>query len=295
MSARPFALGGQHGWAHDEGHTAGTFHTYDRFDLGFLGPRRAHVFLPRPSPELPERLPVVYMHDGDTAFWRGGIAHATWDVAGTLSALGRAVEPLIVVALHPVQRDLEYTHVDWAAGRRPYGELPRYAAWLAERVKPWIDAHYPTDPDRSAIVGSSHGGLASFFAATRHPAQFRWAGCLSPSFFSGIDPLSSGDKTARLLLGAPLLSEVDGLLFDEAIRPKIWICWGTRRDGGDHNAIVEALAGARGQEMAHILRQRYGYVPGRDLWVVEDKGAGHDEDAWRRRFGDMVRTFFPRR
>jgi pimeloyl-ACP methyl ester carboxylesterase len=290
MDATPFHRGGQQGWAHDEGHRAGVFHTYDRFDLGFLGPRRIHVFHPRQE----GRFATLFVHDGDTAFWPGGPAHATWDIAGTLSARHGQVEPLVVVALHPVERDLEYTHVDWSGGRFPHGQLPRYAAWLAQRVKPWVDAHYPTDPERSAVVGSSHGGLASFWAATRHPEAFRWAGCLSPSFFSGLDPLVAGQPTSRALVEAPLVSEVEELLEDPGRRPKLWICWGTRRDGGPHNAVVEALATARGREMVALLQRRFGYVDGLDLWWKEDEGAGHDEHAWRRRFGEMVQTFFRR-
>ena len=285
MSARSFHRDGQRGWAHDEGHAAGTFETYDALDLGYLGPRKVHVFLPR---HRAARCPVVYMHDGDTAFWPGGVARGTWDVAGTLSALQGRVEPLIVVAVHPLRRDFEYTHIDWRGGREPWGDLPRYARWLAERVKPWIDAQYPTDPGRASVVGSSHGGLASFWTATRHPGAFGAAGCLSPSFFSGLDDLGTGDSREVTLASSSLVADVAPLLRDPARRPRLWICWGTRRDGGAHNAIVEALAARRGREMVDLLRDGFGYQEGRELWVREDRGAGHDEPAWRRRFGELA-------
>lgn len=290
MHTRAIRRGGQSGWAHDEGHRAGAFHTYDRFDLGYLGPRKVHVFVPR---EYERPLASVYLNDGNTGFWPGGVANATWDVAGTLSALHGRVEPMIVVALHPVQRDREYTHVDWRNGREPWGDLPQYATWLAERVKPWIDANYPTDPDRATVAGSSHGGLASFWAATRHPRAFRAAGCLSPSFFSGLDDLGTGRVGPVALVDAPLVADVLATLRDPALRPRLWICWGTRRDGGHHNAIVEALAARRGREMADLLRADFGYRDGRDLWVTEDEGAGHDEHAWRRRFGAFALALFP--
>lgn len=289
MPATPFERGGQRGWRHDEGHPAGVFETYDRFDLGFLGPRKVHVLVP-PGPGP---FATVVLHDGDTAFWPGGVANDTWDVAGTLSALRERVEPLLVVAIHPVRRDLEYTHADWLDGE-PWGELPRYAAWLASQVKPWIDAHYPTDPARSAIVGSSHGGLASFWAATRHPRVFQAAGCLSPSFFTGLDDLRSGATAPVPLAASALVAPVARLLEDPRERPRLWLDWGTERGGGRHNAIVEHLATLRGREMASLLRE-LGYRDGEDLFVVEDDGAGHDERAWRRRFGWLVRALFPAR
>jgi pimeloyl-ACP methyl ester carboxylesterase len=288
LGATPFELGGQRGWRHDEGHASGVFHTYDRFDLGFLGPRKVHVLVPRITGR---RFPTWYLHDGDTAFWRGGVAHDTWDVAGTLSALRAEVEPAVVVALHPLRRDWEYTHADWAP-ERPWGGLPEYSRWLAEVVKPWVDRHYPTDPSRAAVAGSSHGGLASFWAATRHPEAFRAAGCLSSSFFTGLDDLRRARSAPVPLTESDLVAPVLQLLADPARRPRLWMCWGLERRGGEHNAVVEHLATLRGRELAELL-VRLGYRRGSDLWVAEDPGAGHDERAWRRRFGDVARALFP--
>ena len=291
MSAHPIVRNGQRGWRHDEGHSAGVFETFDRLELGGAPPRKVHVLVPR---RIDRPLRTLLLHDGDTAFWRGGVAHATWDVAGTLSALGDAVEPALVVAVHPLRRDHEYTHTSWGPGRA-HGGLPTYAAWLAEALVPWVDATWPTARGAGAVVGSSHGGLASFWAATRHPHVFRSAGCLSPSFFTGLDDLDANALGDRSLAGSELVAPVAGLLADGGSRPRIWICWGTARDGGQHNEVVERLAAIRGREMAALLRDRFGYVDGLDLWEVEDEGAGHDEHAWRRRFGWMVRALFPAR
>lgn len=288
----PFQFGTDRGWAHDEGHPGGTFHTFDALDLGFLGARKVHVFVPRTGPPA-TGYPVVYVHDGDTAFWPDGFARRTWDVAGVLSAL--RAPPRMVVALHPLDRDWEYTHDDWAPGR-PYGGLPEYAAWLAERVKPWVDRHYPTDRRAvaTAVLGSSHGGLASFWAATRHPASFGHAACLSPSFFTGMDDLRTARSGPAALLHSPLVADVSTVLRDPGLRPNLWIDWGTRRDGGDHNRIVEHLAAVRGREMSVVLRDAFGYVEGVDLHTVEHLGAGHDEDAWRVRFGWWILRAAPK-
>ena len=87
---------------------------------------------------------------------------------------------------------------------------------------------------------------------------------------------------------------MSGLLSDPRRRPRLWLCWGLRRDGGEHNAIVEALATLRGREMAALLVE-LGYREGVDLWAVEERDAGHEESAWRRRFGLMMARMFPLR
>jgi hypothetical protein len=286
----PIEREGQAGWAHDEGHPAGYFHTWDALDLGAaFGPRRVHVFLPRDL-DPNRRYPTIYVHDGDTAFFPGGVAGKSWDIAGTLSK--RPVPPCIVVAIHPVDRNAEYTHVDWHHGTAPYGRVAEHTADLADRFKAFIDRNYPTDPSpqATAIVGSSHGGLAAFYAATRRPDAFGFAGCLSPSFFSGLDSLRHGVGRASLA-SAPLVTEVASVLADPARRPRVWIDWGERRDGGEHNSVVEALAAHRGAEMASLLSMSFDYVEGRDLFVHSDPIGGHDEDAWAWRFGLVAAVF----
>ncbi len=301
MTARSIRVGGQKAFAHDEGHAAGTFHTYDHLDVGGpLAPRKVHVFLPR-GQRGPR--PVVYMHDGNTAFWPGGVAHASWNVG---NAVARAGGDVIVVAVHPHDRNAEYTHVDWSGGRRPWGKLPDYARYLAEHLVPFIDEHYDTmaSVDGRAVVGSSHGGLASFYAATRHPTTFGFAGCMSPSFFSGIEPPPYGPGETPLRDASIVADVWDDVLVDVAARPRLWMCWGLRRDGGDHNSVVEHLATKRGREMATLM-QGIGYdhhaiadgeTPRADatMWTRSDRKGGHDEASWGARLPQVLSAFLRR-
>lgn len=304
MRPHAFELGGQRGWFHDEGHPAGVFHTFDRLDVGRgFGPRKVHVLVPRSHGSTDRRYPVMYLHDGDTTFWPGGVAGGNWDVAGTLSRLGREI---IVVAVHPVERDREYTHVDWAEGRRPWGRLPEHADYFADDVAGWVNAAYRTDPDprRTAVVGSSHGGLAAFWTATRRPEVFGLAGCFSPSFFSGLDRLALPLRVQGSLERSELVAGARDVLRDPARRPRIWLCWGGERAGGEHNEVVEALAERRAVEMAGLLRS-WGYThhgsrgagdpSDAELITVGVPHHGHDEGAWRERFGWMVESFYPER
>jgi hypothetical protein len=290
--ATPFSLGGQDGWSHDEGHPAGSFHTYDHLDVSQLFPPRAvHVLVPR-GPAPPGGFPSLYLHDGDTAFWPGGAFGKTWDVAGVLSALHGAIAPRVVVAVHPLDRNLEYTHADWSGGRRSWGGLAAHTDYLADGIAGFVQAHYPVSPRRehTAVAGSSHGGLAAFWAATRRPDRFGAAGCFSPSFFTGLDDLVPEGSRPVALRTAPLVTGAEAVLADPGRRPRLWMCWGLRRTGGEHNAVVEHLATLRGREMRDLLIHDFGYRaapwPDRaELTWAEVAEHGHDEAAWHEQLG----------
>lgn len=302
MQTTQVTIAGQSAWAFDQGHAAGTFYTFDALDpSGAYEPHKVHVLAPRGWQSADRTWPLVVMFDGDTAFWPGGVGGKTWDVAGTLSR--NRLPEAFVVAVVPTERDRQYTHVDWFDGRRPFGGLAEKAAWLANVLVPFLQQAFPLidDPRARVVVGSSHGALAAFWTATRHPTVFGNAGCLSPSFFSGLDSFHTG-ATRAPLAQAPLVADVRPLLAGQAgPRPRLWIDWGMKRDGGEHNAITEAWAARRGSEMIDLLAHQLGYReqpfdagtvpdPASELFTHVDFIGGHDEDAWRYRFGLLMRA-----
>jgi len=72
--ASRFERDGQQAWFHDEGDSFGFFHTYDAFSA-CGGKRKIHVLLPRDYEASKDQYPVIYMNDGNTSFWRGGIGN----------------------------------------------------------------------------------------------------------------------------------------------------------------------------------------------------------------------------
>ena len=292
----PFELGGQQAWSHDGGSPAGWFHTFDDLDVGGANttPHAVHVLLPRSYDACADGYPVVYMNDGDSSFWPGGSANKTWDVPGGLAGLyaDEMLEPVIVVAIEPNDRNYEYSHTPWTGGLGAdecCGVL-EYADWLADDVRTFVDAHYSTrpNPEDTVIVGSSRGGLAACVVANLRPDAFGRAACMSPSFWLGLDPVFGGDFTGGPLLGSELLELLDDTLADSAVRPRLWIDWGLVRTGGFHNEVIEEAATQRGIEMVELLQTHYGYGVGRELHWVEDPMGEHDEDTWGRRFPDML-------
>lgn len=289
-------IDGQKYRAYDEGHAYGTFHTYDALKAcADARVRRVHVLLPRNYAQSTQRYPVVYMNDAFTAFFvnQHNPVGRTWDVAGTLSQLKGRVQDVIVVAMTPVVRDREYTLTAFA-DQRACCQVEAYAREIAGCIKPFFDKNYRTRPERehTAMVGSSHGGLASFVIATRQSQTFGYAAALSPSFWAGLDYNYRDDDSKRITDSA-LVQPVAATLADPARRPALWLDWGLKRDGGDINAVTERLATKRTKEMAELLQTRFGYRAGRDLFVHEDPTGGHDEHAWKLRFGLLMQAFFP--
>lgn len=283
-----FMKGGQQGCFHDAGHGAGFFHTYEHMQVAgpHDEPRKVHILVPRNYEETSQRFPVIYFNDGQTTFFSDNEFSKTWDVAGVLSELYRrgAMQPAIVVAVFPLNRDREYTHAP-VAGRGCCG-LPAFAAFLAHDMKGFVDRNYRTlaDSDHTTIIGSSHGGLAAFYLATHYSEQFGRAACLSSSFWVGItDPLSR-----EPLAGSSLIEEVRGLLSSRTRRPRLWLDWGEVRSGGLHNSFIEAEAAARGREMVRILERDFQYSVGSELQYVSDPLGEHDESSWGRRLSAVL-------
>ncbi|NEP57614.1 MAG: alpha/beta hydrolase [Symploca sp. SIO2G7] len=299
--ADKFTKGGQEAWFHDQGHWGGFFHTYDSFQVAGSDeqPRKIHIFLPRDYEVSQECYPVIYMNDGDTAFFPGGAYDKTWNMAQVVTRLylRNQIRKVIVVAICPLNRDYEYTHAPvW---KHDWGGLSNYARYLAYSVKGFIDDNYRTitAADKTMILGSSHGGLAAFYTATQYPEQFRCVAALSPSFWVGLD--STIDVSLFKLFGpfcgslkeSELISTAYQTLQNTNQRLKIYLDWGLVREGGFHNAFIEERATARGREMRDLLVQDFGYQENENLFIVEDLIGQHTEESWSERMEKVLSIF----
>lgn len=156
--------------------------------------RKVWIYLPEGYQQQQEHYPVLYMHDGqhlfDEATSRGRIGPVEWCVD---EVIDEADKKVIVVAVdHAADykiREREY-HVHNVAG------VTNAQGWdyledIVQVLKPYIDTHYRTLPDRlhTAIAGSSLGGLLNIFAGLRYPHIFGSVGVLSPSIWLDRDGL----------------------------------------------------------------------------------------------------------
>ena len=150
--------------------------------------RRVLLYLPPNYAASGRRYPVLYLQDGQNVFDAATSYAGEWGVDETLDSLHAAGDPgVIVVAVDNGgdHRMNEYQPWPSASGRFGGGEGSAYVDFLARTLKPYVDAHYRTRPDRvsTGIGGSSLGGLISFYAALRYPDVFGRVMAFSTPFF----------------------------------------------------------------------------------------------------------------
>jgi predicted alpha/beta superfamily hydrolase len=260
----------------------GDLEYHEDFPSAELGNERTVlVYLPPGYRDDEEtRYPVLYMHDGQNLFDAGtSFIGVEWSVDETLDRMIEEgdVRPLIVVGVYnTAQRETEYTPaVD--AGRGHGGGADRYAAFIVEELKPFIDANYRTLPGRkdTGVMGSSLGGIASLYIAWSHPDVFTRVGAMSTAYWWADNQILSFLEERDPPAGA-----------------RVWLDMGTAEDRSDRNKddvpdIIELHRRAR-----NILMDK-GLEVQRTLRYVEDEGAAHNEHAWAARFPRVVKFLFP--
>lgn len=232
--------------------------------------RNVFLYLPDDWQTSGRRYPVVYMFDGHNLFFDSTATYGTcWGLKEYLDAHPEA----IVVAPecnHEGNRRLEEYcpyESDWFDGIHGTGK--QYMDWLVQELKPWVDAHYPTLPDRAhtAIGGSSMGGLMSLYAAAMYNAVFSKAACLSPSVRLCMEPLTAD------LRGAKLRKDT-----------RVYLSWGELEANSQHQ-LAEYTHNAL--TVAHILTEA-----GAAVYPYFQMNGRHCEADWRRQLDGCFRFLF---
>jgi predicted alpha/beta superfamily hydrolase len=148
--------------------------------------RRIWLYLPPDYETSGISYPVLYMHDGQNLFDQATAFAGEWEVDETLNGLfeqGKLVPIVVGVDNGGSHRIAEYT--PWANTQYGGGDGDLYADFIVETLKPYIDENYRTLPGRqhTGVMGSSLGGLISFYIAHKHQDVFSKAGVFSPSFW----------------------------------------------------------------------------------------------------------------
>lgn len=150
--------------------------------------RRLTVYLPPSYEKTLDTYPVVYFQDGGDLF-----APDRSDVLPRLERMmGSCKLPeLMLVGVEPCHRLNDYSPWPVPAHASRYsrhafgGQGDRYLEKLSKLIKPYVDSHYRTKPERehTALVGASLGALISLYAAYTHPSIYSRIGCLSTSIW----------------------------------------------------------------------------------------------------------------
>lgn len=175
-------------------------------------PRRAWVYVPDYAKEEPElRFPVLYMFDGHNLFFDDTATYGkSW---GLKEFLEESEAPLIVAAAEcnhgrNFERLSEYSPFSAEMFDAGYikGKGKATMDWYVDEFKPYVDANYPTLPDRAHtfLGGSSMGGLMTLYGVLRYNKVFSRGAALSPSIWFAKDKLESLIRNARVGQGTVL-------------------------------------------------------------------------------------------
>lgn len=145
--------------------------------------RTIRMYLPLGYENTDEKYPVLYMHDAQNLFDTATAFSGEWEVDEFLDS--QKGQKVIVVGIdHGNEKRIAeltpFPHEKYGGG-----EAAAYVDFIRETLKPHVDATYRTltAAENTAVIGSSLGGLVSFYAALKYPEVFGMAGVFSPSFW----------------------------------------------------------------------------------------------------------------
>lgn len=222
-----------------------------------------------------KRYPVLYAQDGQALWSHSPDPFGVWHLEETLDHLLdlAVIQEIIVVAidtsqdrlarLSPVE-DPEYGG----------GEGAAHLEAIVNGLKPHIDRELRTRTDRecTAAMGSSMGGLFSFYAAWTRPDVFGKAICLSSSFWW------ANRYMVRAVTEAP------------DPRPVIYLDSGAALNPDEPNP--SAHDGFSHTRAMHRALERVGYTPS-GLHRLTFPGQAHNASSWAARVALPLQLLFP--
>jgi len=248
---------------------------HEGFRSRFLRNQRNLIVYTPPgySGQSRRRFPVLYLHDGQNLFdgTTSFIPGQDWHVGQTADRCIEtgSVAPLIIVGMYnTTARIREYTPTQ--VPKLGGGRADRYAKFLIEEVKPFVDREYRTlsGSQHTGIGGSSLGGLVSLYLGLKHSRIFGRIAALSPSVWWNQLVIH---RFARAAIVEP--------------RPRIWLDIGTR----EGPRIVKDV-----EKFRDVLLKK-GWKLERDLHYERVEGAEHNEAAWAQRVEPFLQFLYPAR
>jgi predicted alpha/beta superfamily hydrolase len=232
-----------------EGPETGSFSPLIEIDSKILGRKHlVRAYLPPGYAANPlHRYPVLYMQDGKNLFFpEEAFGGQDWKVDEALSLLDAmgAAERAVVVGIHSADRMKDYTKPGYEA----------YARSVVREILPVVEKRLRVvkGPRGTGVIGSSLGGVVSFYMAWEHPSVFGFAACMS-STFSHRDDL------------------IDRVLSERKRKAKFYLDSGWP---GDNYEVTLAMAMALARRGYKVREEFLHFV-----FPLEE----HDERAWGRR------------
>ena len=207
-----------------------------------------------------KKYPVLYMHDGGNVFFaEEAFLGREWQADETMDVLNRMniIQEVIVVAVYPKHRMKEYTQQGYE----------QYTNHFVDCIKPFVDAQYRTLPDKknTFVMGSSLGGVVSFFMLWSRSDVFGGAACLSSTF-------GYADNLFEIIHNSPIPKGI-----------RVYLDSGWPKDNFERTRTMAAMLQRKGMRMGSNL-----------MYLTFPKGK-HNERYWADRLHIPYQFLFAKR
>lgn len=212
------------------------------------------LYLPKNYLTSKKRYSVIYMQDGQNLFDSKTSYSGEWNVDEKLDSLH--AEVIVVGIEHGNEKRLEEL-TPFKNEKYGGGKADKYLDFIVKTLKPKIDQTYRTKIKKrnTIIMGSSLGGLTSYYALLKYPEIFGKAGVFSPSFWFSNEIYTMTEKTKK-------------------INAKIYFLCGDNED-------VSMVANTN--KMEYLLNTKRCYCLNLNKKIIV-KGGIHNEKLWRDNF-----------
>ncbi len=254
------------------------------FPSRYVEVRNISIWVPDDYDRTTDRLPVIYMHDGQNVFEPGrAYGGQEWGVDEALA--GKQARAIVVGVWNTKYRGREYLParvtalLDVATRERVEAVhggpsmADAYLRFLVRELKPYIDSNYRTLTDRrsTSIMGSSMGGLISIYAMGEYPQIFGNAAALSVHWPLADPSKASVDEPAAVARAFGTWLKQSRM---NPVRNRLYM---------DHGTLnLDSFYRPYSLKMEALLTSR-GWKNGANWRSEVFDGTDHNEAAWRAR------------
>jgi len=159
--------------------------------------KKIWIYLPKNYTTSKKKFPVLYMHDAQNVFDVKTSYSGEWNVDEKLDSLKAQV--IVVGIEHGNDKRMDEL-TPYKNEKHGGGNADKYLEFIVKILKPQIDKTYRTKTNKknTVIMGSSLGGLVSYYAILKYPTVFGKAGVFSPAFWFNPEIYTLTENTRKL-------------------------------------------------------------------------------------------------
>lgn len=230
--------------------------------------RKIWIYLPPDYEKSTKKYPVIYMQDGQNLFDDATSFSGEWQVDETLNRLfSEGDYGAIVIGIDNGGDDRIDEYTPWNNAKYGGGEGDLYMQFVAETLKPFVDAHYRTKAGKkfNALMGSSLGALISSYGGVKYSQTFSKIGSFSPAYWIVDKQFNDYIATSMADLSHTRIYFVAG--------------------SGESKTIVSEIERVKNNLQKKGLR-------GKNTVVKIDAYGKHNENYWKGEFGAAYQWLF---